>query len=256
MERHSPNKARPEIARVTEAHLEARRDQIVNAAWTCFSRKGYHQTTMQDIASEAGISAGAIYRYFPGKEAVLKAINDRSQEIGRALIEAARARSEGPLDALTAIGQTMLPFFNDAMFDTVSRVNIEIWPEIIRSQELREGYRGELTFWRSEVTALLREAQARGQLKPEVNVDALATVLMCNWEGLRHYRLISEDFKPEAIIDVFRALIPEDVLAEVEWLGENITRQPPEGGPIAAPLYAPPWAGGPQPPKRNEGGKP
>src|SRR3990172_406950 len=246
MKRHSLDKARPEMTRVTEAPLEARRDQIVNAAWTCFALKGYHQTTMQDIASEAGISAGAIYRYFSGKEAVLKAINDRSQEIGRALVEAARARSNGPLDALTAIGQTMLPFFNDAMFETVSRVNIEIWPEIIRSQELREGYRGELTFWRSEVTLL----------KPEVNVDALATVLMCNWEGLRHYRLISEDFKPEAIIDVFRAMIPEDVLAEVEWLGENISRQPPEGGPIAAPLYAPPWAGGPQPPKRNEGGKP
>src|SRR3989304_6147095 len=96
MERHSPNKARPEIARVTEAHLEARRDQIVNAAWTCFAQKGYHQTTMQDIASEAGISAGAIYRYFPGKEAVLKAINDRSQEIGRALEEAPRALSARP----------------------------------------------------------------------------------------------------------------------------------------------------------------
>ena len=39
------------MSRVTEAHIEARRNQITSAAWACFARKGYHQTTMQDIAS-------------------------------------------------------------------------------------------------------------------------------------------------------------------------------------------------------------
>ena len=68
------------MARVTAAHVEARTNQIILAAWECFARKGYHQTTMADIAGEAGLSAGAIYRYFASKEAVLKAIS----EIGRA----------------------------------------------------------------------------------------------------------------------------------------------------------------------------
>ena len=40
------------MARVTEAHVEARRNQILDAAWSCFARRGYHQTTMQDIATD------------------------------------------------------------------------------------------------------------------------------------------------------------------------------------------------------------
>src|SRR3989304_6177982 len=57
------------MPKVTEAHLEARRSQILDAAWTCFARKGYHQATMQDICQESGLSPGAIYRYFESKEA-------------------------------------------------------------------------------------------------------------------------------------------------------------------------------------------
>jgi AcrR family transcriptional regulator len=114
------------MPKVTEAHLEARRQQILDAAWACFARKGYHQTTMQDICQESELSPGAIYRYFAGKEAILEAINDRSQEMGRALVEEARARAGGPLDTLQVIGQTMLSAFADPMFETTTRVNIEI----------------------------------------------------------------------------------------------------------------------------------
>src|SRR3990170_8142214 len=96
------------MSRVPEAHVEARRNQIVDAAWACFARKGYHQTTMQDIATEAGISAGAIYRYYPSKEGVLKAINDRSQELGRDLVEWARSQAGGPIGTLEVIAQAML----------------------------------------------------------------------------------------------------------------------------------------------------
>jgi AcrR family transcriptional regulator len=121
------------MPKVTEAHLEARRSQILDAAWTCFALKGYHQATMQDICQESGLSPGAIYRYFESKEAILKAINERSQEMGRALVEEARSLVGGPLNTLEVIGQTMLSYFRDPMAETTTRINIEIWPEIIRN---------------------------------------------------------------------------------------------------------------------------
>lgn len=197
------------MARVTEAHIEARRDQILSAAWTCFARKGYHQITMQEIAEEAGLSAGAIYRYFPGKQAVLLAINQRSQQMSRALVEAARQRAAGPLDTLEVLASTLLSFFHTEEFESVTRVNIEIWPEVIRSAELRSGMRKELTFWHAAVSALLHEAKARGELRPDVDPDALATVFMCAWEGLRHYRLIDKRFGPQAILDVMNSLLSD-----------------------------------------------
>ena len=56
------------MPKVSDAHVEARRQQILEAASACFARQGFHQTSVQDICKEAGLSAGAVYRYFPGKE--------------------------------------------------------------------------------------------------------------------------------------------------------------------------------------------
>jgi TetR/AcrR family transcriptional regulator, transcriptional repressor of aconitase len=62
------------MPRVTEEHLAARRRQILDAALACFSRRGFHQTSMQDIFDESGLSPGAVYRYFKSKEEIVEAI--------------------------------------------------------------------------------------------------------------------------------------------------------------------------------------
>lgn len=69
-----------------------RRSQILEAALVCFARRGFHQTSMHDISSEAGISVGLIYRYFENKEAVISAMADRhKQEISEVLERARQA---------------------------------------------------------------------------------------------------------------------------------------------------------------------
>src|SRR5256885_17236358 len=56
------------MTKVSQAHLDARREEILAAAVKLFARKGMQSATMAEIAEEAGISAGAIYRYFANKE--------------------------------------------------------------------------------------------------------------------------------------------------------------------------------------------
>jgi AcrR family transcriptional regulator len=62
------------MPKVSEEHLAARRRQILDAALVCFSRGGFHQTSMQAIFEESGLSPGAVYRYFKGKEEIVQAI--------------------------------------------------------------------------------------------------------------------------------------------------------------------------------------
>ena len=50
------------------------RESILMAALRLFSRNGYEGTSMRDIAGEVGISQGAIYKHFAGKDALLEAI--------------------------------------------------------------------------------------------------------------------------------------------------------------------------------------
>src|SRR3954451_11812525 len=56
-----------------------RRDEILVAAQSCFARSGFHQTSMQEICSEAGMSPGNLYRYFRSKEDIIAAIAERDR---------------------------------------------------------------------------------------------------------------------------------------------------------------------------------
>lgn len=67
-----------------------RRSQILEAALVCFAKRGFHQTSMHDISSEAGISVGLIYRYFENKEAVISAMADRHKTEISEMLERAR----------------------------------------------------------------------------------------------------------------------------------------------------------------------
>ena len=52
-------------------------ERILDAATVLFSEKGYHATTMREIASAVGIKAASLYNHFPGKEDVLHRIELR-----------------------------------------------------------------------------------------------------------------------------------------------------------------------------------
>jgi TetR/AcrR family transcriptional repressor of uid operon len=71
-----------------------RRTQILDAALVCFAKRGFHQASMHDISSQAGISVGLIYRYFENKDAVISAMADRhKKEISEVLERARQAPS-------------------------------------------------------------------------------------------------------------------------------------------------------------------
>src|SRR3954464_11109027 len=59
---------RAQFMRRANVQLAAdRRSEILSAAQTCFARPGFHQTSMQEICAEAGMSPGNLYRYFRSK---------------------------------------------------------------------------------------------------------------------------------------------------------------------------------------------
>src|SRR5438874_8380300 len=59
---------------------EQTREQLVEAAARVFARRGYHRATVDEIASEAGFTIGALYSNFAGKEELFLALADRQVE--------------------------------------------------------------------------------------------------------------------------------------------------------------------------------
>ncbi|GAA3058047.1 hypothetical protein GCM10010464_23280 [Pseudonocardia yunnanensis] len=68
------------MPKVGQAHLDARRQQIVDAARARFASHGFARTSMADIVTESGLSTGAIYRYFTSKDEIVMAVCEQAQD--------------------------------------------------------------------------------------------------------------------------------------------------------------------------------
>jgi AcrR family transcriptional regulator len=79
---------------IQEYHDEVRK-KIIDAAYGHFLRKGYHTTTMGEIAESLGVTKPALYQYFPGKEALYAAVAEHAREELAGILE--RSYKEGDL---------------------------------------------------------------------------------------------------------------------------------------------------------------
>ncbi|BBX73759.1 TetR/AcrR family transcriptional regulator [Mycobacterium shinjukuense] len=84
---------------VSEDEKSQRRDEIMSAAKEVFARKGFHATTVADIAKQAGLAYGLIYWYFDSKDALFHALMAVEEAALRAHVAAALAAVAGPRDA-------------------------------------------------------------------------------------------------------------------------------------------------------------
>ncbi|MGC4933035.1 TetR/AcrR family transcriptional regulator [Gordonia sp. DT30] len=66
------------MPKVTQDHLDARRQQIIDAARRLFATQGFARTSMSDLVNASGLSNGAIYRYFASKDEIITAICDQA----------------------------------------------------------------------------------------------------------------------------------------------------------------------------------
>ena len=80
---------------------EQRRQDLLRAAAAVFGRLGYHETTTNAIATEAGVSPATLYQFFPNKEAIASVL---ASQYAREMAEAERAiDAEGALSFTDAI---------------------------------------------------------------------------------------------------------------------------------------------------------
>lgn len=137
---------------------EASRDRILESALRLFAEHGYERTSIRMIAREAGISQGLTYNYFASKEALLRAIFERSMEDvrmsfgGAAAGATPRARIEGLVRSAFEIVREHLPFWR-------LTYQIRMQPGVLEGLgEYVAAWSGET---RERLEALMREAGVR-----------------------------------------------------------------------------------------------
>jgi AcrR family transcriptional regulator len=197
------------MPKVSDAHLAARRRQILDAAATCFARDGFHRTSMQDVVRECGVSAGLVYRYFTSKDDMIVAIVTEWHEQRQALLEPPDGAPPGRagLAGVEAAYLDLLRSVGDPASRQDLRLGVQVWAETVRSDELLAAARRGVDGFRTALVDVLRGAQAAGDLPSDVDPDALVRVLIAVHQGLRLQTLWDETVDNAAVVRTVRAVL-------------------------------------------------
>lgn len=172
------------------------RQRVIEAAVACFARSGFHGASMQEVCAEAGMSPGALYRYFPSKVAIIAAIVEAERARHAAFFERL-ARAGDPVEALAGIG---LDTLETILAGPGVALTAETMAEALRNPEIRALCERSIAEARDAVACALKRGQDAGLVDPALELDAVCRVVLALADGL----CIHQALDPAHTADRFR----------------------------------------------------
>ncbi|WP_354639478.1 TetR/AcrR family transcriptional regulator [Kitasatospora camelliae] len=205
------------MARVSQEHLDARRRQILDGAARCFARNGFHATSMQDVLGECGLSAGAVYRYFAGKDELIAAIAEECfGAVRSAFAEAAAAVPPPTPDVLLA--EVLLQVLDRVPLDgdrsASARLIIQVWTETLRNAALAGALEGGFAALRRIWADLVESYRAAGLMPEGPAADHIARTLIATAQGFIAQQALFGEVEVAVVRDGLRGLMSMTVPAE------------------------------------------
>ncbi|WP_328715289.1 TetR/AcrR family transcriptional regulator [Nocardia salmonicida] len=195
------------MPRVTEEHLERRRQQILDAAQLCFARKGFHETSMQDVFSQSGLSAGAVYRYFTSKDDIIGALVARAMGPLRDLL-AETIRSETPPAPAEVVWKLTTEIIKRSGPDGPLRLTPQVWALALVQPAAAIPVRSALLsmreLWREYAVWMCEQ----GWLPADTDVDGFAKMVIGLLPGFLLQHLLLGDVDPDDFARGVEAHLP------------------------------------------------
>lgn len=178
-----------------------RRERLLDAAETCFTRAGFHGASIQSICKEAGVSAGALYVYFQSKEELIRGLSARDR--GEVLDAFAKAGT----------GQNFLKALRDLVTEAVIErprakavILLEIGAEATRNPAIAEVIAECDEAIRSALTGALEQAEAAGVIQPTMPIARIVDLMLSVGDGLLWRRAVHPHVNLHALADDVLAL--------------------------------------------------
>lgn len=194
---------------VSERYRDARRRQIIDAARRCFAQAGFHATSMQDVFRESGLSAGAVYGYFSGKDDLAGAIIEEVlSEIGSTLD--ALGETASPVPICQTVAQVIRVLDSPANGRELASLAVQVWAEAGRNPGLKDRLAGYYRQMRERFTAVVQHHQRQGTVDSGVDARQLAQVLTAFAPAFLAQRALLDDVSAETFTGGLCALLPCD----------------------------------------------
>ncbi len=164
------------MPKVSAEHLEARRQQIVDAAVQCFAREGIHGTSLDDIRLEADLSRGAVYHYFKSKEDIIDALRERSRSEDDDLFADVQEQDSDLPVWLRSLGLGMRRnLLTPGNID--ARVAMFLWSEALLNERVLKSQQELFKPWMEIMPEMIGESQAAGNVNPDLDPRAVTFIM-------------------------------------------------------------------------------
>ena len=177
------------MPRISAAHEQQVRDRIIRAAVEVFSEKGYHRATIADVVRRSGLSVGAIYTHFKGKDALFLQSCDLISGQGLDELAIRLAPLTTTADKLETAAAYSVETI-DQIDDAPGQVGlVRAWAEALEGPDVREMLARRREQLVGAAMMLLHEGVARGELPAWLDVDGFARGFLGLLDGLLLQRI-------------------------------------------------------------------
>lgn len=192
------------MPKVSQAHKEIRRKQILDAALECFIKGGFHRTGMREICQAAQLSPGAVYGYFPNKAALIAGIAEQNQQ-SNALAHEQSRRQNVPDPVATVFRDHFMASLNDPARLRQSVLNLDGIAEAQRDETLSPLIADSFAAVAGELARTVRAGQERGEIDASLDAAQLSWSLQAQYLGLLALKLAGAPLDADAVAETFLA---------------------------------------------------
>jgi AcrR family transcriptional regulator len=169
--------------KISDAKKEERRTAILNAAFECFSEKGYFMTTVDDIVEASGASKGAIYLYFKSKEEIFVSLTDYLTNLGITSFAEKFAEISSPLEKLRHFIRHNLPLTERQK--RFYSVHYEFWLYSAKQPELKKFMEERAEKLIQFLAEIIQEGKEKGEFREEIDNRVMSILLWTTLDGIR-----------------------------------------------------------------------
>jgi len=171
----------PHRRRTQAEQTQQRKDQVIRAAIRFFGQNGYHGATLADIAQAAGVTEPGLLHHFPSKAHLLMEVLAERDRLDRERFDPAlHDGMQAPLAHLQELAE-----YNETVPGLVQLFTVLVAESIDEQQPGHEFFKRRYQDIRKQSSAVLREAQARGEIRSDIPVQDLVIMLFAMMDGLQ-----------------------------------------------------------------------
>jgi AcrR family transcriptional regulator len=197
-QRSSTATARPATRMTREQSKANTRERLLAAARRVFARSGFHGASVEEIASMAGFSTGALYSNFDGKEDLFLILMEREiDEHAREISKAVRERASVSERATGGARQwmTMIEREPDLLL-----LFMEFWAYGVRDAKIRPKVAAQFAHMREVLTKLIAESVREFDLELDLPPEQLAVAIDALADGIARQKLADPDAVPDELM--------------------------------------------------------